>query len=299
MRELLARWQVAIGIVFFSCILASPRVLALQNANNPIDPMQSVIDQIVRSTDVEEVQKSYKLLFRDAKADLIRALKNHANDGLALRAAWEDVRLTVPVEEPKHAVRPGARQLQRFLGVVEGRLKITLPSWWEAVVRDCQANHRSNIYFEERKEFVWDNINVGLRAPAGTSLVKSDDKVVIKVGNQSCSVPFRIIDASRKRGHNCISALITDDKCFLETHYLCCAQYKVLCLDRKDGTLVWEAPVWSNPRGHGYSGISYHWVQLVRDRNNLFVFGVGPNELYVEGFDTGSGKNLFRFNTDF
>jgi hypothetical protein len=76
------------------------------------------------------------------------------------------------------------------------------------------------------------------------------------------------------------------------------APFEIKCVNVQTRKRLWKGDVWAGGMTH-YTGDGYHLVEAVCKDGALYVFGVGDNILYVEGFESLSGKNLFRFSTSY
>ena len=76
--------------------------------------------------------------------------------------------------------------------------------------------------------------------------------------------------------------------------------FKLHCIDRKSSALIWSTEVW----GFFYGGSSgsgfFHWVEIRRRGDTLFLFGIdGTGIVYIEGHSMKDGSNLFHFTTNY
>src|SRR5262249_23852158 len=104
--------------------------------------MEELVQGTLKAPYPHQARARYARLFKEAGSEGIRKLKLHPNAGAALRAAWEEVRLTLPEEEQHRAVRPDPQRLQRFIGFVEGRLPVEAPDWWVKTLPEAQCYKR-------------------------------------------------------------------------------------------------------------------------------------------------------------
>src|SRR5262245_40668627 len=63
---------------------------------------------------------SYRAMFTALGPEWVRALQAHANDAIAVQAAWEDV-------------AADRRSREWFIGFLEGRTRLEPPDWWSAM----------------------------------------------------------------------------------------------------------------------------------------------------------------------
>ena len=108
------------------------------------------VDELASTLDVQqsshELSDDYRQLFELAGADLTPWLSQHENDSIAIQSAWENVELSVPIEDKKGTYKPSSVAIAEFLDLIESRRKIAIPKWWRETVERAKANRRYNIY---------------------------------------------------------------------------------------------------------------------------------------------------------
>jgi hypothetical protein len=314
----------------FSCLLTQP------DRNNPFEtPATQSISDTVLDRHVQEILNSkhphtsqlgpgvcegYQTLFRKIGPDDLAKLRMHQNDGIALQAAWQEVALTVPEKEPKKAVRPDPQKLAWFLGFLEGRLHVQAPQWWAVCLLDTRANRRGNMYSGASiKDTSGDSgtsrptrdmtsktntdQTIRLRHPEyaepGVRLQNVSGRTVLVIGLESIPLPDELLHKSNSgelfdhisvlASTNCVYVAVHDDVGF---------PYKLACLDRVSGKIIWKSDVWGTWWGFG-SGVHIMIVAIVELDNRVIVFGWGSTGMNVEGFCADDGSNLFRFSTSY
>src|SRR5207248_1674736 len=132
------------------------------------------------------------LLQRVGPIGLAELMKDE-DTNIALLAAWEQVRLTVPDKELERRMSVDARKLAWFLGFLEGRARVELPAWWAEAIRGCDAYGRDSIH-PDMPHFnrPYDRVGLGsARGPRGTTLERdttrsySLPKVTLRIGNET------------------------------------------------------------------------------------------------------------------
>lgn len=248
-------------------------------------------------------------LFQQATIGELEKLKMDPHEGVAIRAAWEFVRRTVDETEKETPVRVNAESLHRFLGFVEGRLKISVPVSWQDTVLNARATRRAWIGFR-RKEKHWPNLvgEFGLWVPKDTSIKQVGDDWLITVQGQSCRLPSRLSKHLRLRWRDGISALICGERCYLAVHWDHCSPYDLFCIERDSGKVLWKARPWANGGLHNgklllpmgsVMGPSVHSVAIMQQRDRVVLFGIGHLSAYIECFSTADGTNIFRCSTSY
>jgi hypothetical protein len=273
--------------------------------SQPLDAKtKQLVAKIAKASSVKEAALANKALFTTRDRDLIRKLKNVDEKGVAIRAAWEEVafsglkkevRKRLDLEEPCLAVNPLAAN--RFLGFVEGKLGIQLPSWWKEAVRTAHK-------FDEGKPVVpgkpkkcpyhyteIDDRQIGM--PESITFEKKGEGALIRSARESMVLSPTIVDEFWNSSLT-LSGSLSKERCFLAFHNDVAGSFPLICLDRRTGKKLWESTVWDGGNVGG-SGIWYEYVAVVDNGKSVFVIGSGNLCFFIEAFDCKTGRNEFRF----
>lgn len=113
------------------------------------------------------------LLLGHSSIKQLQELKSHSDTTLALHAAWEEVKRSVRVplikevlddpefENPESMAKIGRAAADRFLGFVEGRLRLSPPDWWQKSFYKAYLS----VNFPVGVGFDHDDIDVNSHAP--------------------------------------------------------------------------------------------------------------------------------------
>ncbi|MEX0712378.1 MAG: hypothetical protein WD278_08505 [Pirellulales bacterium] len=241
----------------------------------------------------ETTSREFETLFAGATAAQLEQLRFHKNPSIALTAAWEKVRLTIPRLPARDRIR---LDTQRFLGYVEGRLGVPVPEIWGNVVAGAEAGNRSGARFRQPDDLRYDDTGYG-RATPGISVTRRGNSLFLKSGEVSVPLPIEV----RARLPSDMSVHLNEEEGYVAVPYsMVAAPFPLFRIDPQSGKVLWRAELW----GCGFSPIvtgpgHYHWVGLVRQKDLLIVFGVGTLAAYVEGFAVTDGSNIFRFTTSY
>jgi hypothetical protein len=267
--------------------------------DEPLDPaVARLVTQIAGATSADEAAKGYVQLFKSPNRQLIRQLKGLPEDGVALRAAWEEVLLDAKF--PKDKVNPKLDQpiaVARFLGFIEGRLRLSLPDWWEEAVEAAFLGGCGRVVPGVPKPWPYHVVpfrdwTIGM--PLGQSIQENDKAVVLKSGDETAAVSAVFVKEHFGKPE-CLSILIDKDRSFVAYHNDFGYSFSLLCLDRKSGNLIWKATVWDWANDLGTSGPWYDHVAVVGNDQRVFVIGCGVSCFYIEAFERASGKSIIRF----
>jgi hypothetical protein len=255
------------------------------------DPLEAKIQEVLNAPDLIHARLAFRSLFEAAGDSGLARLKTHANDSIAIQAAWREVLLTVPEKKGNEVYRPAQHRLNWFIGFLEGRARLKLPAWWQEAVLDAEAHRRGNVYFRSRLPLQQTGIQY-VFAPVGTNLEKVNGKIVLSVGKESLAIPDSVL-----RSWGDVSALMTPERCYVAAHEGVGYHYDLACIDRKSQKPVWKSRVWATWSGGASGPRRYSSVTVTEQDGRIVVFGISGSGAYVEGFKGEDGRNLFRFST--
>jgi hypothetical protein len=257
--------------------------------------------QLAQLSDFDESQRAYRLLFAKVGSDRLSRLQTLHDDSIAIQSAWEQVVLTVPVEDGRTFYRPDPQALSRFLKLVQRRTKVSPPDWWREVVLDARANRRNNIYHGDPKSVPYHRRSGAewVTCPKNASVEKHGNSIVYRVGKNKITIPEEIQEQSDHGPFvSNVSGCFTDNHCFLAIHDDVGYPHQVGCIDRLSGKLVWKSTVCGSWWGNA-SGSFTSWFAVVpTDDGRIFVFGAAGG-VYLHGFRASDGKPLVRFSSNF
>jgi hypothetical protein len=256
--------------------------------------IQKLAAEIATAESSSEAVKGYAKLFKTPTPELTRQLKGLPQDGIALRAAWEEAILKGKIREDSTKLDRQVA-IARFLGFVEGRLGISLPVWWEEAIHKAGNEGKGHIGPGLPKN-PYHHVASGrweFDMPNGQSISRTDDSTTISFCDETMSIPKALVD--EVIGGR-MSVLIEKDRCFVASHNTLGYSYPLTCLDRKTGKLLWKASVWDwASRIPGATGTWYEYVSVVGKNDRVYVIGTGVHNFYIDAFDQKTGKNVFRF----
>jgi hypothetical protein len=267
-------------------------------------PLQKAVDRLLQYSSAKDVAKAYARFFPRLDLSELRSLSNHPNSGIALRAAWEEVRRSVALHELNGmfpVYRPDPQVLFRFHSFLENRLGVSTPEWWKETLFEAESTERWPMRFRARQTPPYHDtrlpafgVNNTWQAPKDTRLVKRDEVIEIKVGDKQATVSSRVFD-ERKKQCNCVSLAIEMECSYLALHDRSGGSFPLLCFDTNQKQL-WESKVWAMDGLLAHGGGGYFlWVAVVVKGDSVLVFGVDNYSVSLEGFNRKDGANTFRF----
>jgi hypothetical protein len=216
--------------------------------------------------------------------------------GVALAAGWERVLRTMPEKEQKQSAAPDPPAISRFLGLVEGRLRVSIPKSWGDALHSAGGYSQKHISFN-----VLDPAFAEHRA--GDWLLRQDGADwLLERGWQSIKLRAELeidllmvtcgtVERAGERAYVAVYSSLPESK------------YSVFAINQRTGHIRWSAEAWGSSRVWppglivGYSGHYSHAVTMRSTDETLVVFGISDNAVYVEVFDRLTGENRCRFST--
>ena len=145
-----------------------------------------------------------------ASGNQLQEYKIHSHNTIALHAAWEEVKRSACVcrgsryEKDEYArIKFDRRALQRFLGIVEGRLRVTPPEWWQAIMARVKTypddqEHLSLYPIINKHEPYWGEPG-SIQALVELDVTRlADGTVKVELGKFSCMIPARFLEAAKR-----------------------------------------------------------------------------------------------------
>jgi hypothetical protein len=268
-----------------------------------LDPkIEKLVAQVANGKKPEDSAKAIDLLFKRADRNLLRQLKKVPEDGVAIRAAWEEAKLDGKFRKfdydlPKKAVPNIA--LSRFYGFIEGRTGLTLPDWWEEAINGSTLDDGIVTPGQPTKAYYR-----GIRfrgsycyAMKGQSLTPGVWLDSFQSGSDKSLISHHLVAKYLQvtTSHK-LSACLDEDRAFIVSHGDFGLTFPLICVDRKSGRLLWNTTVW----GLGGdifvgTGIWIETVSVICSEDRFFIIGSGVQGFYIESFDKTTGKTLMRF----
>lgn len=263
---------------------------------------QATVDELVKKFEAAnhtlEVVLDFDAVFRERGIDDIEPLRFHESDTIAIRAAWESVRRSVPEEgfDERRAIE--ADVMQRFLGFLEGRIRSPLPSWWETAWMQMSARERDGWLFDDPQ--IYGEGPHGAKIPEGFEISESADFYLVRSGERTCRVALKL-NRFRHQGlkTHAIPATFTGDRLLIGFCDYLAQGFKLYCIDWRTSKVVWSVDAWAGNSIIFGSGpaIGSHSVEIVVERGRVFLFGMDLVRAYVECFSLQDGARDFKFST--
>lgn len=217
---------------------------------------------------------------------------------IALSAGWRRVLMTVPEDDQSDQIRPDEVAIHRFLGLVEGRVRVPIPPIWVAGVTSVIFNRAERPDWDDYLSFPTpkrlDEASYKPRADVGdASFRRANDRWLVTQGSEEWSLPAYdgVGPVDYVRVHLC------GGDAYVALYAWPPDGHMVHAIDRNSGEVMWSSKVWGSCGLLAYSGWGWHEVAFRSTSDKLVVFGLSSNIAYIEVFDKHTGADLWRFNT--
>lgn len=279
-------------------------------------------------------QRPAQLKSDDARFDLkfwerandgeLRALRGAVSDRVALKAGWELVRRAVKSDGLPESVTRFPRftidraELERFVGLLEGRLRIALPVWWENGLLDAVPQGNSRIttmcrtFYGDAAPYHLTELDVpipddlrphlvdpdlpalttSIFVPDVMSLELDGERVRVTIDGRSFPISLKLLE---ENSFYSMIALVEGDRVYLSFNGW--SESELYCLNADTGRIIWRT---QRCRRFGVflEGQSTHFAELFLTEGRLFAFGDDGGLAYVDVFSKDSGDLELSFQTE-
>lgn len=269
--------------------------LSAQTAES--EPKLSRIHNAKTST---ELSKAYRILFREVSEAQSDKLLQDKHDAIAISAAWERAQREVEEGDAQVASSSKHAALGRFVGFVEGRLGVAVPSWWEQSVMSVRRTEHFGFRFPAPNTPPFEKTRSGKLASIGTEIVSTAEGLIVSRDNHKCLIKRDLIErASRWGVVGSVSIATLEKNSCVALHGMASGHYVMFCIDRDSSEKAWETTVWAGGPGTAIAGWVFHWATVVVEDEVIYVFGINTDAAYIEAFAVKDGRALIRFATSY
>jgi hypothetical protein len=258
---------------------------------------EEYLDRVVNPSSMTAARHARDLLWNTNANWTSQTLQSHDQLNVSLRAAWQRVIGTVHERTAPHIhYIPEERAVYRFAGFVEGRLGIAPPEWWISMLVQIKSQDRDTYLLPTESIPAYGDSVAGFGAPSGLNITSNNGAMEITVGGGTVLIKEEIVSHLAGCGHR-INACRVENAVFVASH-----SWTTGCLVSIDNTgeQAWSANIWgadSEPIRQADPG--RHFIELVADDTNVYVFGGANNSAYIEAFRQDDGESVFRFSTSY
>jgi hypothetical protein len=201
---------------------------------------------------------------------------------------------------------------ERFLGYIEGRLRVPVPKWWQIALKNCilipgfNKDDRTTYHvdpfalspvqfgqFFKKSQFGENSFFHHLKC----QVVAEGSAIRIAFDDVEFPLPDEFTHWESFRFDMCVN----NTSIFLLVYNHVDAM-DLMAFDRKTGKEIWTTKVWGSAENShlAVSGKWFHRATIVANAHHVVIFGVATaSAFYIEGFDCSTGKVKCRFSTSY
>lgn len=290
------------------------------------DMLLQAVHQVLDAQTGEEIEEAYDAVFDLADDDALEELRLHENDGVALMAEWERITRTMshvawPDENSQVdglRLRYKRGDLNRLLGMIEGRLRCRTPEWWESSFLSMRTMFDSRDlytrygrtgprYVRHEEHGLWLNDRVDATLDGDTWQLSIDDGEIVR------QFPAALLEEPLDRNDCAFTVSLRDwdddspvdpaSPFFVLVHSSGGGDvdHAILYQISESGEIEWQRPLLCHAHFFARSGqpACLQEFQIVVDERNdrVHVFGVDLSMLQLHSFSLNDGTPVCSFNT--
>lgn len=228
--------------------------------------------------------------------------------GIAIQSAWRLHHRSLPPKKVVFGVTPNVLYLpdvQRFVGFVEGRLRVQVPEWWEEMLESPDRNQPLRLGAPVKK---W--------RPFDRSQIAIDSKLVeLQTSTGIRSAPIEAFNwIFSSSGTNEYAATSANRDTLVVSKPIMGSKARILCVSA-DGMERWRNELWGTHQWTGGTSgapvTPVEVVDFVASNEVITIFGASSlkhehsrgttfirSAFYIEQFSTRDGSSLMRFSTN-
>ena len=308
-------------VLIQTCLLILTSNILSENRDEDLETRTRVAgNSILSAKTSKEAGCAYIALLDNAGPSALGELINDSSSAIAMHARWKLCK-EVGFEE-----RPF--QVQRFLGFVEGRFKLNVPSRFEVSLLGVSLSPRQELgqkfgqellrgyvgkcsflgsvrgqvhyipeKYETRKEFM------GMSVPKGVLIKRKDRRLELSKKGVLVFLAREAIDEINQAKYKDKRCMFTRGKCqsYLAIHDILGSRYSIVSLDNKTGKVLWKTHLWALGAENllAVGGSFHHDIEIEETASSIAVLGSCRDGCYVEVLDRKSGAANCRFSTNY
>jgi hypothetical protein len=287
--------EIAMSFARFACVTLGLLVStgpALTRIPPADDQQADKKDDVVRlsgaSSPAELERRVAELLSNSTRGEL-GSLVSVADNATAMASGWERVRRTMPESRHEDVVSPDLLAISRFLGLIEGRIQVPIPTSWEESLKSARGYDQRSVGFPPPNAADTDPRVSKMWLPS-----RDGHHWVVKRENESVRISAE--DGLGSVHHAAVAR--TRDRTFVALYGADAGPYRLLAIDEGTTKVLWSSNVWADGGLNARTGApGWHIVTLHPSAESLVVFGASFSAMYVELFELKTGQSRCRFST--
>ena len=283
--------------VFFTIVTFASQYALLLPTPAPVrSPSSDFRKSVICASTAVKKGEAYQQWFEKLDRAGFTDLANDEDVSIALQASWElhkksELRgehITLRTDQIYNE-----DELKRFVKHLEKVTKAPIPAWWSNCICKVDCFPKEHHAFEMLKKLPIYKSDIGYYVPKVATLMRDQNTLTVSAGGFSAAIPakfdLRLVDY--------LPVAISKD----ERYVAACSTYagspfQVARLDHFGQKAIWISDVWAVRRGVS-TGPAHHLVEIAPKGDTVFVFGAETHGMYLEAFQSDTGKCLYRFCT--
>jgi hypothetical protein len=276
-------WIILIAFIF-TCVV---QVRSSARQSIVSDDSRERVVRASRSGSPDDLEFHMSQFVSSKSTHEMRDLVCDPNDTIALCSGWERVLRTIPGRKDHAIIKIDEQVVSRFIGLIEGRIHVPIPVFWEKAMNAAKDYGDFEIGFSHpeffKKSYV---ISPDFKRNNDIWAIQLDEeRVTFSTQSQIGSVDG-------------VAVHFTSEIAYVALYAGRPVPYSLLAINRLDKKILWDAKVWAGGN-RNYTGYGLHFSELRLAGKNILVFGVSEGAAYIDGFDATTGINVFRFSTSY
>lgn len=298
-RALVYSAEVLPSLCLFSGLwmLSSGCIGADQKNGAANDGVSYARQRIVEAQSPADKAKAYRTFYEAVGRGRLSEFEEDADLGIGLQACWESTRVLQEGAERVEGINIDPVRCDRFLKFLRRRLGSDPPVWWKKTLKAAQIVPGERTIFWGDSAGSYHSNSYPLRTPSGIDLRDEPNDIVLSLPNGQVRLAKGVLESSLKRypAGNLV-ALMSTNRVFLACYSDWGRRFEIICLNSKDGTIVWRSEVWGVSWQREISSFSSgHQVSLTLSEDQLLVFGADAKGVYIEALNATNGQIRLRF----
>lgn len=277
----------------------------------PANAQDSLLHQFVNAQTPQEAGALSERIFQDVDSEFLDPLHlvSSRNHSIALQCEWRLHHRLLPPKQANFGITPEVSHLpdiQRFVGFLEGRLRVQAPIWWEEMMHSPDKLHPARTGATTNK---WATFSVD---PHDVDTATTD----LIVGAELRPAPIKTLQWLAREGvPSQYTAVLADGELVVVSKPQTGSKARIACVATGRHAEKWRNDVWGTDQftevSSGPPVIPVEVITLVVSPEDITVFGATSLQVkhtrghdfirsafYVEQFARKDGRCHARFATN-
>jgi hypothetical protein len=265
-------------------------------------PQKLTGEDILKASEPQDKARAYKKLFQASNESAFEILAKDQDTGIALQAAWEQHKKLAKRDRPLKGRADDIYDpagLKEFVTFLKKRVQCPVPEWWSESIVDIDVKPGIGHSFQPGSK--WPELKestAGGWVPKGADLVEKDGSLVFTQGKWKLSFTQQALGIKAPLGPGVAASGAWNRDVGALAIYTPAGGMPCQLVGFKNGggEPIWKSEIWAVNRSL-LIGVSPHCLEVVATEDSFFVFGQETFGMYIEAFESATGKCRFRFCT--